>query len=257
MANDENNYKVRLISVASFMGTAGLREQVIFDVTPKFSESREVEYAPITPVHMPGSIQVYKNTKSRTFTIGARFVSRTVAEATQNMRYLQRLRGWTMPYFGASSTLDSTSQQIRNNAKTGQTRTDQLTGSGDDRVLTPEESMEIRQSQMQTGTELLGAPPDVLYLYAYSTSKNDGNSSGRPTISGVNINRIPVVMTSLNITYPDDVDYIPTNSNGSPDISEPFPIKMDVDITLIETHSPREYEQFDLIKYKRGVLVNF
>lgn len=145
---------------------------------------------------------------------------------------------------------------MRNNAKTSQVRADQSTGA-DERVLTSDEALELRQEQLQAGTELLGAPPDVLYLYAYSSSRNDGNASGRPSIYGVNINRIPVVMTSLNITYPDDVDYIPTYSNDDPSISEPFPIRIDVDITLAETHSPREYEKFDLIKYKRGVLVNF
>ena len=252
MASDENTYKVRLISVASFMSTSSSREQVIFEATPKFSESREAEYAPITPVHMPGSIQVYRNTKSRTFSIGARLISRTSEEATKNMRSLQILRKWMLPYFGSTSTLSYDSQQTRNSAKTNQIRANQATGTDDTRVLTNDEAMELRQAQMQTGTEMLGAPPDVLYLYAYSTSKNDGTSAGRPAVYGVNINRIPVVMTSLNITYPDDVDYLPTLADG-----EPFPIKMDVDITLVETHSPREYERFDLLKYKSGVLVNF
>ena len=114
-----------------------------------------------------------------------------------------------------------------------------------------------RQKSSGTGVELLGAPPDVLYLYAYSSGVSSGAGQDRPNKYGVNINKVPVVVTSLNITYPDDVDYIPTYSNGDPRKSEPFPVKMDVEISLVETHSPREYERFDLMKYKKGVLVNF
>lgn len=258
MATGDNNYKVRLISVASFVASVGLREQVIFEVTPKFSESREIEYTPVSPVHMPGSMQVYKNTKSRRFNIGARFISRTMEEATVNMLYLQTLRGWTMPYFGSTSTLGD-NKAIRDKARSNQSQADSSANQPEDRQMSGSEIAALRQKQMNAGTEMLGAPPDVLYLYAYSTSSNDGDTSGstRPSTYGVNINKIPVVITSLNITYPDDVDYIPTYSNVDTRFSEPFPIKMDVDITLVETHSPREYEMFDLLKYKRGTLVNF
>ena len=259
MANSDNNYKVRLVSVASFMASASQMEQVTFEVTPKFSESREVEYSPVSPVHMPGSMQVYKNTKSRSFTIGAHFISRTMEEATVNMLNLQTLRGWMMPYFGSTSTLGD-NKATRDKAKSNQQQADDATGQPTgDRKLSDSEVAALRQKQMNAGTEMLGAPPDVLYLYAYSSSSNDGGGSGsaRPATYGVNINKIPVVITSLNITYPDDVDYIPTYSNVDARKSEPFPIKMDVDITLVETHSPHEYEMFDLMKYKRGVLVNF
>lgn len=113
-----------------------------------------------------------------------------------------------------------------------------------------------RQKNPSVGVELLGAPPDVLYLYAYSAG-SPFSDAGRTNTYGTNINKVPVVITSLNISYPDDVDYIPTRSHIDPAKSEPFPIKMDIDITLVETHSPREYEMFDLMKYKRGQLSNF
>lgn len=262
----ETNYKVRLISVASLTTSFGIdsRSQVIFDVTPSFTESRAVDYAPVTPVHMPGSIQVYKNSKSRTFTIGAKFISRTVDEATQNMIYLQTLRGWTLPYFGASSTLSDTNhanRQAYNNSNTN----DNLNAAGP-RVLTPaERARRARDAVAANGVELLGAPPDVLYLYAYSTDANTAGlaSEGRnrPAAYGVNINRVPVVVTNLEITYPDDVDYLPTFSDRTNKIvgsnAEVFPVKMDVSITLAETHSPREFEEFNLKLYKQGILPNF
>jgi hypothetical protein len=130
------------------------------------------------------------------------------------------------------------------------------------RSLTPEERADAAIARGATeGIELLGAPPDVLYLYAYSTSDNNS----RQVNYGVNINRVPVVLTGLEISYPNDVDYLPTFSNISTGLygvaydntSEPFPIKMDVTISLAETHSPREYENFSLALYKQGKLTGF
>lgn len=254
------NYKVRLISVASLAGI-GSYDEVVFNVTPRFSESREVEYTSLTPIHLPGGIQVYKNTRARTFSLTAHLVSRTMEEATVNMIYLQTLRGWTMPYFGNSSTTAAAVDQ-RKAASDAQKSKEQDYYTTDrlERSLDANEQNKTalaRQKSGGTGVELLGAPPDVLYLYAYSSGVSSGTGQDRPNKFGVNINKVPVVVTSLNITYPDDVDYIPTYSNGDPRKSEPFPVKMDVDISLTETHSPREYERFDLMKYKKGVLVNF
>lgn len=247
--SSENNYKVRLIPIASLTyggDPASIRtSQVAFDVTPTFSETRSAEYTPVTPVHMPGAIQVYKHTNSRQFEITARLVSRNVQDALKNMANLQKLRGWLMPYFGATDTRSAS----RDNAS--RARADQ-----DQRPQTAAESDSTSRQRIKTeGIQLLGAPPDVLYLYAYSTGMNDMRGGG-PV---VNINRVPVVMTNLGITYPDDVDYIPVyNPDDAPtSYTEPFPKKMDVTLSLVETHSPREYEKFDLMAYKLGNLVNF
>lgn len=259
----DTNYTVRLVSVASISQGIGGEDTVIFRVTPQFVESREVEYTQLTPIHLPGGIQVFKNTRPRTFSITAKLISRTTSEATINMMYLQKLRGWTMPYFGATSTIGTS--ESRNEETNNQQQVDQATteGQGDTNDVkldndTIAKSLVNSQNRSGLGFELLGAPPDVLYLYAYSSMSNSGtHESGRPNKYGVNINKVPVVITSLNITYPDDVDYIPTESSGNPRESEPFPVKMDVSITLVETHSPREYERFDLLKFKQGQLVNF
>lgn len=247
----DSMYKVRLMSVASVAQGIGSEDTVIFEVTPQFSENREVEYTTLTPVHMPGGIQVFKNTRPRTFSITAKLISRTPNEATINMLYLQKLRGWTMPYFGASST--STNQQSSGTDVAATTDNDAQP------LDTTAISKRLIASQKRKGTgiELLGAPPDVLYLYAYSSAANVATSEGRAAVYGVNINKVPVVITSLGITYPEDVDYIPTYSNIDPRKSEPFPVKVDVQLSLTETHSPREYETFDLIKYKTGQLGGF
>ncbi len=247
----ENNYRVRLIPISSLMyGESRAiieQSQVAFDVTPVFTESGSVEYSPVTPVHMPGSIQVYKHTNSRTFEITAHLITRNAEDGRRNMDYLQRLRAWRYPYFGATDTLSSTQRSNRN--QRGNTY-------GETRQLTPSErDAKVRERIQTEGVQLRGAPPDVLYLYAYSTSGNDSRPSNP---SRVNINRVPVVMTNLGITYPEDVDYIPVYSSDEPDSrTEPFPVKMDVTISLAETHSPREFETFDLNSYKTGRLVNF
>ena len=250
MADIENNFKVRLIPISSLTyggdPTSIRQSQVAFDVTPTFSEARTAEYSPVTPVHMPGAMQIYKHTNSRQFEIGAHLVSRNVADAIRNMESLQKLRAWLMPYFGNTDTL-STDQQ-RNRQAGASARSDQNVGP----QTAEERDANLRQRVISEGVQLRGAPPDILYLYAYSTGTNDLRNIG----PRVNLNRIPVVMTSLNITYPEDVDYIPVQITPSAS-TEPFPRKMDISISLVETHSPREYERFDLLSYKLGNLPNF
>ena len=251
MSNVENNYRVRLIPIASLAYGEDVEtirnSQVAFDVTPAFSETRSAEYTPVTPVHMPGAVQVYKHTNSRQFEITAHFVSRNVSDAIKNMGYLQKLRGWLMPYFGSTNTLTDSQKEARSNRI--RTNTEQVPLSAEER------DAELRNRIQSEGIQLRGAPPDVLYLYAYSTKSNDLRGIG----PRVNINRVPVVMTNLSITYPEDVDYIPVYDpeDAPTNAVEPFPRKMDVSISLVETHSPREYERFDLLAYKLGNLPNF
>jgi hypothetical protein len=243
-------YKVRLVSVASFYdaATTSSLEQVIFKVTPQLSESRRVEYTPVTPIHMPGSIQIYKNTLSREFSLTAKLISRSSEEATQNMESMQLLRGWCMPYFGQSSTLTEEQRLYR---------TDQATARAN-QTDTRESQITPANTRAARGVELLGAPPDVLYLYAYASTEQRTPTSDRATYSGqraINIHKVPVVITSLDFSFPDDVDYIPSlEING---ISSPFPTRMEVRLSLAETHSPSEYQRFNLADFKTGRLVNF
>ena len=252
----ENRFKVRLIPMTALLygkDPSSIREgMVAFDVTPTFSESRAVEYAPVAPVHTPGPIQVYRSTGARTFEIGAKLVSRNVADALKNMKYLQLLRGWQMPYFGKTDTLSASNKAARQQVGPSQSDETNYLLYGDDRQALDQ------QRVAEIGVQLRGAPPDVLYLYAYSAYSNDQRSATGFTT--VNVNRVPVVITNLSITYPDDVDYIPVydTTQGLPSSqAEPFPIKMDVTISLVETHSPSEYENFNLQAYKLGNLVSF
>jgi len=227
----ENKFKVRLVPVSALRAGADVdsirSKEVAFRVTPALTESRSVEYSTSSPVHMPGSIQVFKRSASRSFEITAPLISRNGRDALRNMRYLQLLRSWTLPYFGQTDTTGTSGTQQR----------------------------------VSEDTQLRGAPPDVLYLYAYADQAAALYQGG---FNPINLSRIPVVLTSLSITYPEDVDYIPTSAliDGSTNqidtaTAVPFPIKLSVSISLLETHSPSEYERFDLNKYKTGTLQGF
>ena len=238
------NHRVRLVSVRDEL------RKVEFKVAPTFTEGRSVEYTPVTPIHMPGSIQVYKNTASRTFSIGATLVARNVNEASENMFLLQRLRSWTLPHFGRSAKLSRDEEDARKrlDAAAAIERTGELNG---------DEQAQKNIDLVNQGVQLLGAPPMVLYLYAYSSSANDKRGAG--SFLRVNINRVPVVITNLSIAYPNDVDYLPAG-DGISDIneeSESIPTKMEVTVECVETHSPREYERFSLKDFYNGKLVSF
>lgn len=73
---------------------------VMFDIMPEIVESRTVEYEAVAPPQFVGAFQKYKGTASVQWSINATFAARNSNEATRNLEYLNRLRGWTMPFFG-------------------------------------------------------------------------------------------------------------------------------------------------------------
>lgn len=107
------------------------------------------------------------------------------------------------------------------------------------------------------GKQQLGQPPAVLELSAYAQPVSNG------TMANGLIHRVPVVITSLNITYPTDCDYIPTVAlDNEPSVAHiptgiPFPTIMPIEISLIEDHSPSQYSTFSLSDFRRGKMVGF
>lgn len=91
--------------------------------------------------------------------------------------------------------------------------------------------------------ELFGAPPEVLEFTAYSSITED-------TVT--NIRQIPVVVVHASIQYNNDVDYIKTEKTN-----QPFPAIISVDLNLIEAHSPRDFNRFNILDYKQGRLKGF
>jgi hypothetical protein len=80
---------------------------------------------------------------------------------------------------------------------------------------------------------MLGAPPDVLYLNAYGK---------------YHLHEVPVLLMTYSWTYPDDIDYIASETG------HPVPRIIDVSLSFVETHSPKEFESFDLNQYRGGQL---
>jgi hypothetical protein len=176
-----DDFKLKLTSKQS-------GDTVVFHVSPVIDESRSANYEHVAPVHHPGTIQVYKNSESRQFNISGKFISRTAAEASQNIEFLNWIRGWVMPYYGQGTAGSSESNR-------------------------------------------LGGPPDILVLDVYGDK---------------NITNVPVVLTSYHWVYPDNVDYIPS-AEGIP-----FPVIMDVSLSVIESYSPEQFSNFDLTAYRSG-----
>lgn len=220
-----NPYKVKLVSTVDPM----LR--VVFNVSPKLGESRKVDYTQVQPVGMPGSLQVYKSTDSRTFNLTVPLISRSTSDATLNAFNLQMLRSWTMPYFGLNSVTDPNTIRMRRDASGNRSqiyRTTQQPGAisagNNGGTMQPTQGSETpeqvaaRQIEQvrSTAYELLGAPPEILYLTAYSAGSNNRRYGDSSYSMVFNLSRIPVVITGLEISYPDDVDYILTAWDREP-----------------------------------------
>ena len=85
----------------------------------------------------------------------------------------------------------------------------------------------------------LGAPPPVLEL------------TGLRDLIGP----VPVVITSLNWSWPKDVDYIATSVKSDADGNYiPFPVVLNVPIGLSESYSIDQFNQFSLTDYRVGRL---
>lgn len=223
-----NGYRVKLVAQRSENSNSAEREVVVFDSSPDVNESRTVNYSSVDPIHMPGQIYVYKNVQARTFQISnARLISRTPEEAEKNLGFIWTLRGWQMPRFGINSQSKGNTQRDKSRVQIQQ--------------LTQGVNQSSKQTSLNNGPNLLGAPPEVLLLSAYSSG-----ASLRE-----HIKRVPVVIQQLSIPYPTDVDYVMSTSGV------PMPIIWPVELTLLEAHSAREYEQFNLDDYKQGRLPNF
>ena len=95
------NFKVRLVAYPQLGPEAG--DEVIFDIMPSISESHSAQYDTVDVVHHPGAILKYKSTSAREWSVTADFVSRTVQEATDNLRRLNLIRSWVMPFYGVGT----------------------------------------------------------------------------------------------------------------------------------------------------------
>lgn len=218
---------------------------VSFAATPDLNETRNVNYKTIDPIHAPGQILAYGSTSSRNFNLSSvKLISRTPEEAALNLQHLWMLRSWGMPDFG----LDQLTEEERENREIIQEW--RARGKSEDAVRSKQDRLE--QNYGGFGKTNRGAPPAVLLLSAYSRESMRGPTPGGRNSEAGHINRVPVVITNMSVQYPSDQDYIPAAGSNVP-----MPMILPIDMTLMETHSPREYEKFSLSAFKRGALAGF
>lgn len=83
----------------------------------------------------------------------------------------------------------------------------------------------------------LGAPPPVLIFKGLRQAM---------------IGPVPVVITSLNWSWPRDVDYIPASAPSGGLVNVPFPTVMTLSINIVESFSTEQFNNFDLRAYRLG-----
>ena len=79
---------------------------ILFKVMPEIAENRSAEYEAVQPPQFPGAFMKYKGTSPTTWTLNVTLISRTTEEATENLRHINRIRSWTMPFFGENTAKD-------------------------------------------------------------------------------------------------------------------------------------------------------
>jgi hypothetical protein len=106
-------YKVYLVS------TMNSGDMFVFKAQPSIQVSEQAEYSTFSPLHAPGQILSFKSSPARTFSVTEfKMISRNSIEASENLKNLHILRGWTKPYFGRSQIQTPTQPEVVDNSMT-------------------------------------------------------------------------------------------------------------------------------------------
>jgi hypothetical protein len=209
---EDRSYMVTLTDAEGF--------SVEFNILPEIVENRSVAYEEVQPPQFPGAFQKYKGTASTQWSVNAIFVCRTTNEATINLMYVNRLRGWTMPFFG---------ERIAESANFR------------DRLGAPPPVLTLHGLR----TNMIGPVPvvitslnwnwprDVDYIPAYKIT--DAGVSA----SGVDLTGFPQV-----------------HSGADDSATVPFPAVISIAIQLVESRSIAEFNGFNLAAFRVGDFEN-
>jgi hypothetical protein len=216
-----------------------LYNSVVFFSTPEIAENRTVSYVEISDIRQPASILIYMGSPSRNWSIGAKLIARSKSEADVSFRNINLLKSWCVTH----STLGSVGQNstvTRVNVNDKVTNLDQNSpsdtsaGNAQDGT-TPGAQVSTSTPKTFAAGDLFTDTPQVLLFEGYAGQ----------------FRRIPVVVTGLNITYPQDVDYI-QNSTGVW-----VPIVQDISVSLKEARNitgTASIASFNLQQFKQGTL---
>jgi hypothetical protein len=89
------------------------------------------------------------------------------------------------------------------------------------------------------GRGKLGAPPPVLQFKGWR---------------GL-VGAVPVILTQLSWTWPPECDWIPTGIQDENGQEIPFPTVMRVQLNLLESFSPDQMNNFDLVAFRNGRMI--
>lgn len=240
----------KYIKLSNFSGTqASINapyNSVTFFLTPEISESRSVNYLEIGDIRLPASILIYMGSPSRSFNISAKFMARSQAEADVAFRNKSLLESWCVTNSGLSG----------DNIGSAVTKTNNQLGNPD--VVNPGDTATVAQqdgfipgiSALPTKSQVSNQPPQTF------TASTDLFAQSPPVLAlegyAGQFRKIPIVIRSLNISYPSDVDYI-AGSNGVM-----VPILQDISIQLQEARNisggKGAIDKFRLKEFKQGTL---
>jgi hypothetical protein len=207
---EDRSYLVTLTDAEGF--------SVEFKILPEIVENRSVEYEAVQPPQFPGAFQKYKGTSSVQWSVNALLVCRTTDEATTNLMYVNRLRGWTMPFFGEKMAESA-------NFK--------------DRLGAPPPVLTLHGLR----TNVIGPVPVVITSLNWNWPRDvDYIPAYRITDAG--ISKSGVDLTGFPMVHSDEA------------ASVPFPAVLSIAIQLVESRSVAEFNQFDLAPYRVGDLEN-
>lgn len=91
------------VTLTAMPGLGDGNDTIVFDVMPSISEDHRASYDSVNLIHHPGAILKYKGTEGRGWSVVADLVSRTVQEADKNLKYMNTIRGWMMPFYGVGT----------------------------------------------------------------------------------------------------------------------------------------------------------
>lgn len=95
--NDIEQVKSSVLTDSDEAKAAKSNYYIEFDATPEITESGSAMYAEASDIRAPSSILWYQGSPSRTFSISAKLIARTVSEASRVADQIHVLKSWRMP----------------------------------------------------------------------------------------------------------------------------------------------------------------
>lgn len=98
---DSSSLDALLKPYKTFVSLSDGISAIVFDTSPKISETGTVTYTPRNIPHLPTSLNYFESVSARTFSVSdIKFISRTDYEAEQNKKARHLIKAWSKNSFG-------------------------------------------------------------------------------------------------------------------------------------------------------------